>query len=298
MSTSVLYDAPGPRAKRRVLIFSVLAVVGLLAVVYFIYQQLDKQDQFAAEKWAPLFDPTDASFNQVWQRLGEALTNTLIAAGLAVVFSLVVGTLLAVTRVTAAPWYRWGVVGLIELLRGIPVVVTIFFVARVGPEIGIDLEPLWFLVIGLTFYNSVVIAEIIRAGINSLPKGQREAAESLGLSRGQTLRLVLLPQAFRAMLPALISQLVVVLKDTSLGFIILYEEVVRVAGQLVQVLSNPIQTYLLVAVIFIVVNYALSRFAIYVERRLSRGKKTVQTDEGAAVVHADDLAGAGATTAG
>lgn len=298
MSASVLYDAPGPRTKRRVMIFSILALVGLLAVVYLVYRQLDKQNQFDADKWSPLFDPSDDRFSLVWDRIGEALGNTLIAAVLAVVFSLVVGTLLAVTRVTSAPWYRWAVVGLIELLRGIPVVIAIFFVARVLPQFGVSLEPLWYLVIGLTLYNSVVIAEIVRAGINSLPRGQREAAESLGLTRGQVLRLVLLPQAFRAMLPALISQLVVVLKDTSLGFIISYEETVRVAGQIVQVLSNPIQTYLLIAVIFIVVNYALSRFAIYVERRLSRGKKTVQTDEGAAVVHADDLAGAGATNVG
>jgi glutamate transport system permease protein len=294
MSASVLYDAPGPRAKRRVMFFSVLALVGLLAVVYLVYRQLDKQNQFDADKWSPLFDPSDDSFNLVWDRIGEALGNTLIAAVLAVVFSLIIGTLLAVTRVISAPWYRWAVVGLIELLRGVPVVIAIFFVARVLPQFGVSLEPLWYLVIGLTLYNSVVIAEIVRAGINSLPKGQREAAESLGLTRGQVLRLVLLPQAFRAMLPALISQLVVVLKDTSLGFIISYEETVRVAGQIVQVLSNPIQTYLLIAVIFIVVNYALSRFAIYVERRLSRGKKVVKTDEGAAIVHADDLAGAGA----
>ncbi|CRK55753.1 glutamate permease [Alloactinosynnema sp. L-07] len=298
MSTSVLYDTPGPKAKRRVLFFSVLAAVGLLAVGYIVYRQLDKQDQFDETKWSPLFDPSDKDFELVWQRLGEALVATLVAAALAVVFSLIIGTLLAVTRVTAARSYRWAVVGLIELLRGIPVVIMIFFVARVLPEYGVDVEPLWFLVIGLTLYNSVVIAEIVRAGINSLPRGQREAAESLGLTRGQTLRLVLLPQAFRAMLPALISQLVVVLKDTSLGFIISYEETVRVAGQIVQVLGNPIQTYLLIAVIFILVNYALGRLAVYVERRLSRGKKTAKTKEGAATLHADDLAGAGATNVG
>lgn len=298
MSASVLYDAPGPRAKRRVLLFSILAVVGLLAGLYVVYRQLDKQNQFDADKWTPLFDPSDAQFNLVWNRISEGLANTLMAAVLAVVFSLIIGTLLAVTRVTSAPWYRWIVVGFIELLRGIPVVIAIFFVARVLPELGVSLEPMWYLVIGLTLYNSVVIAEIVRAGINSLPKGQREAAESLGLTRGQVLRLVLLPQAFRAMLPALISQLVVILKDTSLGFIISYEETVRVGGQIVQVLSNPIQTYLLIAVIFIIVNYALSRFAMYVERRLSQGKKAAKTDEGAAVVHADDLAGAGATNVG
>ncbi|WP_156758284.1 amino acid ABC transporter permease [Actinokineospora pegani] len=281
-TTSVLYDVPGPRAKRRVLIFSVLTGLALLAGLALVAMRLDDQNQFAAEKWAPLFDPTDAQFPLVWQRIGTALGATLTAAALAMVFSLVIGTLLAVTRVTAARWYRWAVVGLVELLRGIPVVVAIFFAARVLPTLGADMDPMWYLVIGLTLYNSVVIAEIVRAGINSLPRGQQEAAASLGLTRGQVLRMVLLPQAFRAMLPALISQLVVVLKDTSLGFIISYEELVRVAGQIKEVLGNPIQTYLLIAIIFIVLNYALSRLAVYTERRLSQGKKTARTKDGRA----------------
>jgi len=293
-TTSVLYDVPGPRAKRRVLIFSVLAGLAVLAALALVGVKLNDQDQFAPEKWAPLFDPTDEQFPLVWERIGTALGATLTAAALAMVFSLVIGTLLAVTRVTAARWYRWAVVGLIEFLRGVPVVIAIFFAARVLPTLGADLDPLWYLVIGLTLYNSVVIAEIVRAGIDSLPRGQKEAADSLGLTRGQVLRLVLLPQAFRAMLPALISQLVVVLKDTSLGFIISYEELVRVAGQIKEVLSNPIQTYLLIAVIFIVVNYALSRLAVYTERRLSQGKKTARNDDGeAAMLTATAVGGAG-----
>jgi glutamate transport system permease protein len=280
--SSVLYDTPGPRAKRRTLIGSI--VIGLLIAGVFVLvgMKLNDQGQFESDKWSPLFNPSDPVFNQVWNLFGDALQNTLKAAALAMVFSLVIGTLLAVTRITAARWYRWAVVGLIEFLRGIPVVIAIFLVARVLPEYGVDLDALWFLVMGLTIYNSVIIAEIVRAGVNSLPRGQKEAAESLGMRRGQVLALVLLPQAFRVMLPALISQLVVVLKDTSLGFIISYQELVRTAGFAIQSLHNPIQTYLVIAIIFIVINYALSRLAIYVERRLSRSKKSVTAAAGAA----------------
>jgi glutamate transport system permease protein len=281
--SSVLYDAPGPTAKRRILIGSLIALAAAIGLLALVTIRLDEQGQFEAEKWAPLIDPSDDRFPLVWDLLFEGLGNTLIAAAWAMLFSLVIGTLLAVTRVTAAAWYRWAVVGVIEFLRGIPVVIAIFFAARVLPEAGVDLEPLWFLVIGLTAYNSVIIAEIVRAGINSLPAGQGEAAESLGLSRWQVLQLVLLPQAFRIMLPALISQLVVVLKDTSLGFIISYPELVRTAGLIVQNLQNPIQTYLIVAVIFILVNYTLSRLAIFVERRLSRSKKSAVEVEDAAL---------------
>jgi len=141
---------------------------------------------------------------------------------------------------------------------------------------------LYSLVIGLTIYNGVVIGEILRSGMEGLPRGQREAADAIGLSTFQTIRLVLLPQAYRIMLPALISQLVVVLKDTSLGFIITYEEILRVAGQTVQVLGNGIQTYVVVGAIYIAANYTLSKIAEYTQRRMARGRKTPRQPGGGA----------------
>ncbi len=267
---SVLYDAPGPRSRRNTMIGSVVAGLLVLAVVVVVVVRLAEQDQFSAERWGSLVDPTTKEFPLVWTRLFIGLQATLAAAILAVLFSLVVGTLLAVTRLVSAPWYRWLVVGLIELLRGLPVVVTIYFANRALPVLGIDLPVLAYLVIGLTLYNSVIIAEIVRAGVNSLPRGQAEAAAAVGMTRGQSLRLIQLPQAFRVMLPTLISQLVVVLKDTALGFIILYPELLRTGQIVVQTTRNPLQMFFVIAVIFILINYSLGRLAIYVERRLSR----------------------------
>ncbi len=272
--TTVLFDAPGPAARRRTLISSVVAGVIVAGVIVLVLVRLGQNGQFAGERWSPLFNPVDADFVAVWTLLGNALVATLTAAGLTLVFALTIGTALAVARVTAAPWYRWLIVGLVELLRGTPVVIAIFFAARVLPEVGISLPLLWYLVIGLTAYNCVIIAEIIRAGIQSLPRGQSEAGYSLGLTRGQVLGSILLPQAFRVMLPALISQLVVIVKDTSLGFIITYQEFVRTANLMIQELRNPIQVYLLVAIIFILINYALGKLAEYTERRLSRSSAT------------------------
>ncbi|MCI2421875.1 amino acid ABC transporter permease [Saccharopolyspora sp. K220] len=273
MTNSVLYEAPGPVAKRRSLLSSLVVGALLLAVVAWVLVVLGAQGQLTAEKWAPLLDPTNDTFGPVWNLLGEGLVGTLTAAVLAMVFSLVIGTLLAMTRIVSAPWYRWGVVGVVELLRGVPVVIAVFYAFRVLPSLGLELSPLWFLVIGLTAYNSVIIAEVVRAGILALPKGQSEAAYAIGLRRSQVMASVLLPQAFRAMLPALISQLVVILKDTSLGFIVAYVDVVRQAQVIIQNLNNPIQTYFVVAVLFILINYALGRLAIYTERRLSRARK-------------------------
>ena len=291
-NNAVLYEAPGPKAKSRSLLYSAVVGVLLLAVLGWVIYTLAAQGQMTAEKWGPLLDPTNATFGSLWNLLGQGLLSTLTAAALAMVFSLVIGTLLAVTRLVSAPWYRWAVVGLVELLRGIPVVIMIFFAFRVLPSFGLDLEPMWFLVIGLTAYNSVIIAEIVRAGILSLPKGQSDAAYAIGMRRGQVLTNVLLPQAFRAMLPALISQLVVILKDTSLGFIVSYEETVRTAQFVIQNLNNPIQTYVVVAAVFILINYLLSRLATYLERKLSSGRKGTGT-----AVHVADAGRAGGTAA-
>jgi glutamate transport system permease protein len=287
---SVLYDEPGPRAKRRILVVSLVAAVLVVVLLWVVYRRLDDNGQFASERWSSLLSPGDDRFQRVWEILWDGIKNTLQAAFFAIVFSLVIGTVLAVVRLSLGTYARLPVVGLIELLRGIPVVIMIFFVWRILPEWGIDLSLVWYLVIGLTLYNSVVISEIIRAGVLSLPRGQTEAGLAVGLTRLQTLRLIQLPQAFRVMLPALISQIVVVLKDTSLGFVILFPETLRTANILIQTLKNPIQMYAVIAALFIVVNYLLGKLAEWVERRLSR---TTRVAPGAATpVDAPAVAGA------
>ncbi|MDQ3987778.1 MAG: amino acid ABC transporter permease [Actinomycetota bacterium] len=295
MSTPVLYDIPGPRALRRALLGSIVAGTVLLAVLGLVLYRLAGQGQLSEERWGPLVNPFDPQFAAVWTGLLEALGLNITAAALAMVLSLAIGTLLALTRITSATWYRWAVVGVIEVLRGLPVVIAIFLSYRILPELGVELPRIWYLVIGLTAYNAVVIAEIVRSGVASLPRGQAEAASAIGLTRGQSLRLVQLPQAFRIMLPALISQLVVVFKDTSLGFIILFPEVISFARIAIQTLGNPLQLYFVIAVLFIAINYLLGRFAQWVERRLSRtrivtvaaNKPAVFTEESAALTGMD-----------
>ena len=275
--SSVLFDAPGPVTRRRVRIFSVVAGLGVLALLGWAGSRLADQGQFESDKWAPLFDPSNSDFADVWNLLGQGLAHTLTAAGLAITLSLVLGTVIGVARLSAGKVTRLPIIVFIELFRGLPVILTIYLSSRVLPALGFDAsglpggELLWYLVIGLTAYNCVIFAEIIRSGVVSLPKGQSEAALATGLTNGQSMRLVLLPQAFRVMLPALISQTVVVLKDTSLIAILGgYIELLKQGGLLVQNLNNPIQTYLLIAVIFIAINYTLSKFAEWLQRRLSR----------------------------
>ncbi|MBC9733852.1 amino acid ABC transporter permease [Nocardioides marmotae] len=279
MSLTTLYDVPGPRARRRSLIGTVIALLVFAALAVLALRRLGNQGQLDSELWGPLVDPRDERFSRVWELLLDGLLATLASAAVAVAASLVIGTFLGVARMRLAGPWRLAVVTWIELFRGLPVVITIVFVWRAFVELGIDLEPLpgaagfWYLVIGLTLYNSVVIAEVLRAGVAALPRGQAEAAKAVGMRDGQIMRTIQLPQAFRSMLPAIISQLVVVVKDTSLVAVAgaFYIEMLRRGNLLSQTLDNPIQTLTVVGAIFIILNYLLSRLAISLERRVGQG---------------------------
>ena len=266
MSESVLYDVQGPQAKRRVLIGSVVGLLLLAALVFVAVQRLADNGQFEAELYEPFWEEP-----ALYDRLLEGLKGTLTAAAYALVLASVLGVLLAFGRLSKSAFVRVPSIAVIELFRALPLLLVILGFFLAWPiVVGSRLDPLYALVIGLTLYNGAVIAEIVRAGIQSLPRGQSEAAMSIGLSRGQTLRLVLLPQAVRIMLPALISQLVVLLKDTSLGFVISYLELLRSAQRVVQVLDNPLQLFSLVALVYVVINLSLSYLATVVERRQRR----------------------------
>jgi len=266
VSGAVLYDVQGPRARRRVLVASLVGGLVLLALLALAGQRLADNEQFEYAKYKPFFtEPL------LYERLGEGLLNTLEAAAYALVLALVVGVLLAFGRLSHRWFVRAPAIAVIEFFRGVPLLLLILALFLAYPQVtGRDLSALYALVIGLTLYNGAVIAEIVRAGVLSIPRGQTEAAFATGLSRGQALRIVLLPQAIRVMLPALVSQLVVLLKDTSLGFVIGYAELLRTGGQLVQILNNPIQLYLAIALIYIVINSALSLLAGYLEQRQRR----------------------------
>lgn len=262
--SAVLYDVAGPKARRRTLIGSVVGTVVIVALVVVAIIRLAANGQFEAEKWTPFIEEP-----ALWTGILRALVfGTLQAAAWALALATVLGTLLAVGRLSRTALLRLPAVAVIEFFRGVPLLILIFFFFLGFPlALGINLPLMWALVLGLMLYNGAVIAEIIRAGVLALPRGQTEAALSIGMTRGQTLRSVLLPQAFRIMLPALISQLVVLLKDTSLGFIIGYLELLRVSQRASINLDNPIQLLSLTALIYIAINLALSRLAVYVESR-------------------------------
>jgi His/Glu/Gln/Arg/opine family amino acid ABC transporter permease subunit len=276
---TVLFDVPGPRARRRQRMGTFIGGLVVLALVGLALWRLGANGQLEPARWAVLFDPNSG----VPQAFGTALVNTLEVAAVGMVAATVLGALLAVGRLSDHRWVRTPVTLVIEFFRAVPLLILILFCLLYLPTIGLEIGPFGALALGLTLYNMAVLAEIFRAGILSVDRGQREAAFALGMRKWQVMVLVLLPQAVRRMLPVLIAQLVVLLKDSSLGFIVGYFELLRQARSLVEFFNfkfgdlYTFQLYVAAAVIYIVVNVLLSTLARYVERRTRRDTKVAAT---------------------
>ncbi|MBX7553702.1 amino acid ABC transporter permease [Streptomyces sp. NPDC004232] len=281
--SSVLYDTPGPRARRRNALLSVVFVVLLAALAWWVWTTMDDKQQL---KWA-LWQPFTTS--EAWTTyLLPGLGNTLKAAALSMVIALPLGAVFGIARLSDHRWVRAVASVVVEFFRAIPVLLLMLFASEfynLYTQVSSDDRPLYAVVTGLVLYNASVLAEVVRAGILALPKGQTEAAYAIGLRKGQTMTSILLPQAVTVMLPAIVSQLVVIVKDTALGGVMLgFTELLNNRGTLAANYANVFASFVVVAAIYIVLNFALTSFASWLERRLRRSKRST-----GAVLGAEDL---------
>ncbi|PZS29651.1 MAG: amino acid ABC transporter permease [Pseudonocardiales bacterium] len=259
--SAVLYDVLGPRARRRALIGTVIGTLVVLAVLGLVGWQFQRTGQFAKDQWAPFTDPG------VQRLLLKAIVSTVKAAATAILLSLLLGIVLAAGRLSDHAVLRIPTVAFVEFFRAIPLLLMILFLFLGFAD---RLGTFGSLVLALTLYNGSVLSEIFRAGIVAVARGQSEAAYSLGLRKSQVMLIVLVPQAVRIMLPAIVSQCVVALKDTALGFVISYEELLRQGKLIYDNFGNIVPTVIVVAAIYIAMNSALSALAGYLQRRTSR----------------------------
>lgn len=266
--SSVLYDVPGPRALLRNRILAIVTIIVILAIIGFVVYRFAVTGQFSADKWY-IF-----TFSAVWNGILNALGNTLAAFGAAAVGSLILGFLLAVGRLSDHAWVRVPITVVTEFFRAVPVLVFMMLLFYGLPTIGLRMPPYWAVVIALIVYNGSVLAEALRAGVEALPRGQREAGFAIGLRKNAVMRLILLPQAVRAMLPVIVSQLVVTLKDTALGFIITYPELLKYAKQLMATPERPIiPATIVIGAIYIAMCLVLSGLAKWLEIRTRRSPR-------------------------
>ncbi len=265
--SSILFDTPGPRTRTRHRIYTLVASLVLLGLVALVLRRMYTTGQLEYELWEPFVTP-----GYVEALLVDGLLQTLQIALFAIVFAVIFGLVFGMGKLSDRAWVRWPCWAVVEFFRAVPLlllIIFIFYAYGIGGGIG----SFWSLVAGLTLYNGSVLAEVFRAGVNAVPRGQAEAAYAVGMRKSQVMLVILLPQAVKIMLPALISQCVVALKDTSLGYAILAPGLTLVGDRIAGEFRNYVQTGIVLAALYIAANLVLTWIATWVQRRFVGEKK-------------------------
>ncbi len=262
-----LFENPGPKAKRAIAFWTVISLAAIAFFIYKIIALFADNGQLDARYWSFFGKAT------TWQFLGKGLLGTLEVALAAGVVTFLMGLVFMMARISRFKVLQVLGTILIEFTRGVPTLLFVYFFFLVAPQLGINLPSFWRIVLPVAISASGVVAEVLRSGINAVPKGQREAALALGMREHKIFFKVVFPQAIRFIIPALIAELVIVLKDTTFAYIVNFPDLMQDAKVLISNYDALLSTYLVIAVIYILINYALNKLAIYVERKT--GKKLV-----------------------
>jgi glutamate transport system permease protein len=273
--SSVLYDNPGPRTIARHRLYSIVASLALLAIAGVIGYRMYDTGQFAYEKWEPFVTPV------YMEALATGVSETLQMAVLSIIFAVVFGLVFGVGKLSDHAWVRWPCWVVVEFFRAVPVLLLMVFIF-LAYGIGDGFGSYWSVVFALTLYNGSVLAEVFRAGINAVPRGQAEAAYAIGMRKTQVMNVILLPQAVKIMLPAIISQMVVALKDTSLGFYIVAPGLTFVGKSIYGEFRNQFQTVIVIAALYILMNLILTWVATWVQKKVVGEKAVVAPADSAA----------------
>ncbi len=271
--SSVLYDYPGPRTVARHRLYTLLAALVVALLVGGLLWRMWDTGQFEYELWEPFVTPAF-----IEALLVDGLWKTLQMALLSVSFAVVFGLLFGVGKLSDHAWLRWPCWLVVEFFRAVPVLllmIFIFFTYGIGDGFG----AYWSVVLALTLYNGSVLAEVFRAGVGAVPPGQAEAAYAIGMRKAQVMTIILLPQAVKIMLPAIVSQMVVALKDTSLGYYIAAPGLTFIGKQIYGEFDNQLQTVFVLAGLYITVNLVLTWVATLVQRRFVGEKQPLVVTE-------------------
>ena len=272
-----LYEAPGPHTRKRIRIFTGIAILGLLALLGLIIRQFSETGQFNAKYWSFFTKWT------TWRFLGEGLLTTLEAALTGSAISFTLGFLLMRGKLQGKI-IRGISSFLIEFTRGVPTLLFIYFFFLVVPKTGWKPSAFWKITLPCAISACGVVAEAFRSGVNAVPRGQREAALSLGMSERRTFYRVVFPQAFRFVIPSLIAELVIVLKDTTFAYVVSCADLMQNAKVLISNYDAMLSIYLVVAVIYILINYLLNTLSERIAGSQRRNVRTVtEINKGAAV---------------
>lgn len=267
-----LYEAPGPRTKRLTVIGTTISLALVAVGAALIVRQFYITGQLDAAYWS-FFTEWNT-----WRYLLEGLVGTVRVALVAAVISLVLGVLLMFGRISSFPPLAVLSRVVIDFFRGVPSLLLIYFFFLVVPQYGLQLPSFWMITLPVSLAASGVLAEVFRAGVNAVPKGQTEAALSIGLTPTKTMLRIVLPQALRIVVPSLISQLVVVVKDTTVAYVVSYPDLMQNARVLITTHDSVVSVYLVVALIYILINFAINQLSIAMARRSGNPIITRETE--------------------
>lgn len=252
----VLYERPGPRTRRAVRLATALSVAVLLSAAAWVVWRLQAAGQFEWRHWHFFARPS------TWLFIAEGVAGTLAASLLAGAMALGLGLLLMAGRVSSSGTARAACTALIELTRGVPTLLFIYLFILVIPRSGLTLPAVWNITLPVAISASGTVAELLRSGVNAVPAGQREAALALGMSSRQAFWRIILPQGLRSVIPALIAELVIVLKDTTFAYLVSFPDLMQNARVLISNYDALLPVYLVVAMLYIAVNYLLNLAAL------------------------------------
>ena len=256
-----LYEEPGPRMRKKIAIGTAISAVLVAALIAFVVWRFYITGNLDAKYWSFFLKPT------TWTFLGQGFLGTIEVALTAGAMSLVLGLLLMLGRISGIKPLAIVCRVIIDFFRGVPSLLLIYFFFLVVPQYGIKMPSFWMIALPVGFAASGVLAEVFRAGVNAVPRGQTEAAMSLGMRKSHITFKIVLPQALRIVIPSLISQLVVVVKDTTLGYVVSYPDLLQNARVLISNYDALVSTYFVVAIIYIIVNYGINKLALVVSNR-------------------------------
>jgi glutamate transport system permease protein len=256
-----LYEAPGPKTRRRVAIGTGVSLVLLVALIAFVIRQFYINDQLNPKYWSFFTRWT------TWRFLLRGMFGTIKVALMAGVIAMALGLLLMLGRISPNKALSGLCHVVIDLFRSLPSLLLIYFFFLVIPKYGIKMPAFWMITVPVALAASGVLAEVFRAGVNAVPKGQTEAAMALGMTHGKITRKIVLPQALKIVIPSLVSQLVVVVKDTTVAYVVSYPDLMQNARVLISNYDALVSMYFVVALIYIAINYATNQFSIYLAHR-------------------------------
>ena len=259
-----LYEAPGPKTKRVINIATVLSLAALAFFLYLIVRRFYETGQLDSRYWSIFLRGT------TWKFMGKGLLGTLEVAIVAGAVTFCAGFCLMVLRISGSRIARGISIAIIEFTRGVPTLLLIYFFFLVVPSFGIKLPPFWKVCLPVSISASGIVAEVLRSGVNAVPKGQKEAAMCLGMQPANVFLKVVFPQAFRFVIPALISEMVIVVKDTTFAYVVNYPDLMQNAKVLISNYDALLAVYFVVGIIYIIINWLLNKLSVAVGNRTNR----------------------------